>query len=120
VLWAPDGKKFVFNKLDTNSTEKDSKLWLGDIVNASDQPLDLEGSAERAAFDGGQKSLYIATRGAKGDSLWKINLSNFEKTELFRSNDKEKIQATELLVSEDGTQLYFKNSDGFLYGLDVK
>jgi Tol biopolymer transport system component len=119
AIWSPDGKKFLFNKLDTNNEQKDRKLWLGDITNATDQPLDLEGNPENAAFDSEQKFLYLAVPGQNGDSLWKVNLSSFEKREIFRSNEQEKVQATDLLVTDDGSQLYFKNSDGLIYSIPV-
>ena len=117
AIWAPDGRKFLFNKLDPSKEERDAKLWIGDITNAVDKPLDLESSAEKAVFQKDGSNLFLAVPGSDGDSIWKINMETYSKTEIYRSSEKQKVIVNNMLVSEDGENLYFKNSDGFLYTL---
>ncbi len=120
AIWAPDGRKFLFNKLDPSKEERDGKLWIGDITSAMDKPLDIETSPEKAAFVKDGSLLILAVPSGSGDSIWKVNMENYEKTEIFRSSKTQAIKASSLLVSDDGKNLYFRNDDGFLYTLAVQ
>jgi Tol biopolymer transport system component len=120
VTWAPDGRKFVFNKLDPSNEERNGKLWIGDITNAMDKPLDIEASPEKVVFKKDGSMLYVAAPLGSGESIWQINTNTYAKTEIFRSSSSQSITVNNLLLSEDGKNLYFKNSDGFLYTLSTQ
>ncbi len=121
AIWSPDGRRFIWN-LDSGDGSKNDKLWLGDAQSYTNKDLGLNGSIWKVSFDKDGQNLYVAANDGGSDSFWRISLGTLTKTKIFSSADAGsiKINATNLLVSDDGATLYFKNSDGFLYSIPAK
>ncbi len=121
AVWSPDGRRFIWN-LDSGDGSRNDKLWLGDSESRSNKDLTLNGSIWKVAFDKTGQNIYVAANDGGSDSFWKVNSSTLVKTKIFSGSDagSMKINASNLLVSDDGATLYFKNSDGFLYSIPAK
>lgn len=119
ALWSPDGKKFIWNKA---NGLPNNELWLGDANAPINNDIGLAGSVSKVAFSSDNQTAYIAAPDGSGDSFWKVDLSTLVKTKIFSVSDANgtDVHASNLLVSNDGATLYFKNSDGFLYSIPAK
>ncbi|MBU6447598.1 hypothetical protein KGQ24_02025, partial [Patescibacteria group bacterium] len=54
------------------------------------------------------------------EEVWKINLSTMSKTKVFTPADNDPaINSSHLLISSDGATLYFLNSDGYIYSVQL-
>lgn len=118
VLWAPDGQHFLYYKLDPQNTS-DHQLWLGNAATRSGQALGIDVPLNKIAFSSDSSSIYFALPASgSGDSIWKMNLQDLSKTQVYDSGSKN-ISATDLFLAPDASSLYFLNSDGFLYGISL-
>jgi Tol biopolymer transport system component len=119
VKWSGNGVNFVFNK--DEGAVKSNKLWIGSSDKNEDHDTGLTSSVSKAAFDNSGNNLFVAVRDGDSDSFWKINTATLVKTKVFDAADAGNltINANNLFVSSDGATLYFKNSDGYLYGIDL-
>jgi hypothetical protein len=137
AIWSNDGKHFVFNKYNT-TMPSDTTLWSGSVASAtSDTSLGITVPVSKLAFNTTGDTLYYAApdSGASSaasssddseqtqaitlpDSLWSYSFATAAKTEVFSGNIYN-LNATNLLISNDGKTLYFKNGDGYLYSVVV-
>lgn len=120
AVWSPDGKHFVYNRADGKT--KNNQLWLGDAQAVTNLPLHIEASVSKVAFDKDGSNIYIAAPTVDGlsETVWKVDVASLTKTQLFKPADNDpRINSSNLLVSGDGTELYFKNSDGYVYSIDL-
>lgn len=127
AIWSNDGKHFVFDKYDASNTS-DATLWSGSVASAtSDTSLGITVPVSKLAFNTVGSILYYAapdssaTAGSGStppDSLWSYEFATSSKTEIF-SGDTYNLNASNLLISNDGKTLYFKNGDGYLYSVVV-
>ena len=136
AIWSNDGQRFVFNKFNPAVTT-DTTLWLGSVSGAkSDISLGITVPVSKVAFDTTGATMYYgapdsnAASGAAAsdaapnqslslaDSLWSYAVGTATKTELFSGNTYN-LNVSNLLVSNDQKNLYFKNSDGYLYSAVV-
>ncbi len=128
AMWSNDGTHFVFNKFNT-TTPSDATLWLGSISSATtDTSLGVTVPVSKLAFDTTGATLYYGAPDASAasgsqsltppDSLWSYAVSTKSKTEIFSGNTYN-LNVSNLLISNDGKNLYFKNGDGYLYSVVV-
>ncbi len=124
AIWSPDGKHFLYNR-NPDETAVNKNLWLGDSTAPVDKDLGIVSTVSKAVFDSTGANLYVAvadTAGDGGDVIWKIDLSTLQKTQIFKplSTDvPSTISVSQLLISPDNTSIFFKNSDGYLYGYKI-
>jgi hypothetical protein len=136
-VWSADGQHFVFNKYNATALS-DATLWLGSISSSKgDISLGITAALSKIDFNTTGSIMYYAApdSGASAasasndatssgsitrpDSLWSYTMATGSKTEIF-SGDTNGISASNLMISNDGNTLYFKNSDGYIYSVPVK
>jgi hypothetical protein len=136
-VWSTDGQHFVFNKYNA-AAPSDATLWLGSISSSKgDISLGITAVSSKIDFNSTGSIMYYAApdSGASAasssndatssgpitppDSLWSYTMATGSKTEIF-SGDTNGISASNLMISNDGDTLYFKNSDGYIYSVPVK
>ncbi len=115
--WAPDGIHFLYYKLNAKNPS-DKELWLGNIQQGTDQALGIDVPLSKAVFSGDSSDLYFAASGSSGDSIWKMDLQNLSKS-LAYSSQGNPVTAENLLLSSDSGTLYFINSDGYIYSVNL-
>ncbi|MBU6447707.1 PD40 domain-containing protein [Patescibacteria group bacterium] len=121
AIWAPDGRHFVYNR-NPGGKASNGDLWLGDIDAGTDVDLHIASKVSKAVFDGSGNNLYVAAQTVDGlsEEVWKINLSTMSKTKVFTPADNDPaINSSHLLISSDGATLYFLNSDGYIYSVQL-
>lgn len=105
----------------TTSTSTDE--FYGDLTSEKDTDMNIQTPVAKMAFDSTGANLYYAVAAAdgSGDSLWKMNLQTFMPTEILTSAQAgTQLDAYNLLISPDGSTLYFRNNaDGYLYSVPV-
>ncbi len=123
AVWAPDGKHFLYNRnTGGKSGSSSNELWLGDIDAGTDTDLHIASKVSKAVFDKSGNNLYVAAQTVDGlsEEVWKIDLTAMQKTKVFSPADNDPaINSSNLLLSGDGTTLYFINSDGYIYSVSL-
>jgi hypothetical protein len=121
VIWAGDGKRFLYNR-DAGDGTKNNKLWIGNSEVISNKDISLNGSVAKATFDKSGDNVYVAISNGGSDDIWKVSTTTLVKTKVFSAADAGaiRINATNLFLSSDGATLYFKNDDGYLYSVPIK
>lgn len=115
AIWSPNSKNFVFNKLDAGNSES-RMLWIGSSESASaDRNLAINASADKVVFDRSGERMYVSS---DEGLLWMVNTSTYEKTQIAIPG-LTTLNAVNLLLSQDGSVLYYKAVDGYLYSLDL-
>lgn len=120
VLWAPDSKKFLFTRLDP-STQTFS-LWLSNITTGEIRNLGVNTSTTKAVWTKDSSSIVVgvptsgvAGQGVTTDTVYKIDISGANKTEVSPGTV---VDVEEPFLSLDGNILFFRNGqDGSLYYL---
>ncbi len=111
VQWAPDGVAFAFNK-PTNNPGSGTDLWISHTDSiANDKDTGIAATAGQVAFDSTGNYIYITSAG----SIYKVNTSTLDKTKVLDSDSNVTINPSQMIVSTDGTSVFFVNSDGYLY-----
>jgi hypothetical protein len=136
-VWSTDGQHFVFNKYNA-AAPSDATLWLGSIASSSgDISLNISPAPSKIVFNTTGSNMYYAAADSKAsdatanndsttsqpillpDSLWSYNVATGSKTEIF-SGDTNNLSVSDLMISNDESTLYFRNSDGYVYSVPVK
>lgn len=123
AVWSADGQKFIFTKLGPDNNKSSTTLWLGDSVSGVDKPLNISVPLFKLAFDSSGKNLYFAAPGSEGsgETFWKMDLSSLEKRQIYAGSPALlKLDASNILVQNDGKLLLFTNTDGFLYSVTTQ
>lgn len=121
AVWAPDGRHFLYNR-NPGGQSSNGDLWLGDIDAGTDTDLHIASKVSKAVFDSSGNNLYVAAQTVDGlsEEVWKINLNTMSKTKVFTPADNDPaINSSHLMLSNDGTTLYFENSDGYIYSVQL-
>lgn len=122
AIWSPNGQHFLYRR-DPDGTKTNTNLWLGDSKMPVDTDLGIVGSVSKATFDSTGANLYIAlTDNLGSDTIWKINTSTLAKTQVLRpasTDTPSAINVSNLLIASDNSAVFFKNSDGYLYGYKI-
>ncbi len=125
VLWSPDGKKFLFNKID-KATQK-YQTWFYDLLTGETKNLNLATNVEKVLWGKDSQTVYAAVpkSGSSGsdsfsaDAFYKLNTQTLEKTEL-KSSESVTVDARDMFLSSDLSKLFLRNAqDGGLYYLDL-
>ncbi len=123
ALWSPDGKYFVYNRNSAAvGAAKTGELWLGSSSEAKDTDLHIAAAVSKVVFDKSASSIYVVAPTLDGlsEEVWKIDLLTLDKTKVFKPADTDApIKANNLILSSDGSTLYYKNSDGYVYSLPL-
>lgn len=136
-VWSTDGQHFVFNKYNA-AAPNDATLWLGSIASSTgDVSLNISPAPSKIVFNTTGSNMYYAAADSSAsaatasndsttsqpillpDSLWSYNVATGSKTEIFSGNTNN-LSVTNLMISNDESTLYFRNSDGFIYSIPVK
>ncbi len=133
VLWAPDGKKFIFSSTDESGGFLN--LNLGDLAGFK-QKLNLQTFAKKCVWSQFSRSVYCGVLNNipigtvlpddyyKGlvdnsDQIWRINVENNETKLLISATDK-KYDMQDLILSPQEDYLFFVNGyDGLLYSVKL-
>lgn len=124
VLWSPDSQKFLFGKRD--SVSGGFGLWYYNLLTGEVENLKLNTTPEKAVWAQDSQTIYAAvpTTGIAGgdnltsDTFFSLDVSTLDKKEYNPGGTV--IDGRNLLLSNDGNQLFFKNAqDGGLYYLDL-
>jgi hypothetical protein len=136
-VWSTDGQHFVFNKYNA-AAPSDATLWLGSITSSSgDISMNISPAPSKIVFNTTGSNMYYAAADSNAssatanndstsnqpillpDSLWSYNIATGSKTEIF-SGDTNNLNVSDLMISNDESTLYFRNSDGYVYSVPVK
>lgn len=125
AVWSNDGQHFVFNKY-TAANPNDPTLWLGSVASTTgDVSLGIQSSVSQIAFNLSGSTMYYAapavgsSAGSVNDSFWSYNVQTAAKTQIYNGSTAG-IVASDILISNDESTLYFVNSDGYLYSVPIK
>jgi hypothetical protein len=119
VAWSADSSHFIYYRLGSDQNASSDQLWLGNLDANTDTMLGASLPLSKAAFDSTGRNLFIAlpNQTGAGDSFWRIDTKTFLKNQFFSGAN---INASNLLVSNDGNTLYFKNKDNNVYSVPIK
>jgi hypothetical protein len=116
VLWSPDGQKFLFGKKDPSSGS--FQLWEYNLLTGASASLNVSTTPDKAVWGSDSATVYAAVTAGTSGSFVKINTATL--TPKIYNNFQQQINAQNLFLSQDGTKLFFWNTnDGNLYYLDI-